>query len=126
MSWQPRHWQLEVEQVSHVTVVKILQRRLLDGDTIDWLGGQLFQLADELGERDVVLNLVNVERVSSALVGKLAALHARVNTLGGRLALCQLHPELAAVLKMLRLHRYLNVYDREDDAVQALDRQSVA
>jgi anti-anti-sigma factor len=116
---------LEVEQLNRVTVVKIPFRRILDGETIEWLGRQLFRLVDDLQERQLVLNLATVERVSSAMIGKLAALHARLEARGGSLALCKIHPDLYAILKMLQLHRHLNIYDREQDAVQALEQLPV-
>jgi anti-anti-sigma factor len=125
MSMPSQRGHLEVEQVNHVTIVKIPHRRILDGETVDWLGSQLVRLVEDLEERQLVLNLAHVERVSSAMVGKLAALHTRVQMLGGRLALCKIRPELSAILKMLQLHRHLNVYDQEQEAVQALDRLPV-
>jgi stage II sporulation protein AA (anti-sigma F factor antagonist) len=125
MSLQLRPGRLEVEQINHVTVVKIPHRRILDSETIDWVGSQLLRLVEDLEDRQLVLNLGHVERVSSAMVGKLAALHERVRRLGGRLALCKIRPELSAILKTLQLHRHLNVYDQEQDAVQALDQLPV-
>jgi anti-anti-sigma factor len=125
MLGQPHRRRLEVEPVSHGTIVKIPFRRILDNETIEWLGAQLFRLADDLEEPQLVLNLAHVERVSSAMIGKLAALHARLQARGGCLALCKIHPDLYAILKMLQLHRYLNIYDQEQDAVQALEQLPV-
>jgi anti-anti-sigma factor len=126
MSGQPHRRRLEVETLGQVSIVKIPFRRILDNETIEWLGAQLFRLVEELPRPQLVLNLGMVERVSSAMIGRLATLHTRLQKGGGRLALCKVHPDLYAVLKMLQLHRYLNVYDQEQDAVQALEQVPVA
>jgi anti-anti-sigma regulatory factor len=67
-----------------------------------------------------VLNFSNVERVSTALLGKLVALQRRLRLTGGGLTLCEVRPDFQAVLRTLRLWRYLNVCGSEEDALQAL------
>lgn len=120
MSLQPRPGGLEIEHVGRVAVVKVLHRQVLTEEAVENLGRQLLSLTDDSGHRHVVLDFNNVERLSSALVGRLVALQGRLRQAGGRLALCGVRPEFLALLRALRLRRHLNVCGSEDDALQPL------
>jgi anti-sigma B factor antagonist len=120
MSSQPRNGGLEVEHVGRVAVVRFVRRQIVTGEAVEALGEQLLRLGDDAGHPQVVLNFGNVERVSTALLGTLAALQRRLRLTGGGLALCAVRPELQAVLRTLRLRRYLNVCGSEEDALQLL------
>jgi anti-anti-sigma regulatory factor len=120
MSWQPRNGGLEVEHVGRVAVVRFLRRQIVTEEAVEALGEQLLSLGDDSGHCQVVLKFGNVERVSTTLLGKLVALQQRLRLTGGGLALCEVRPELQAVLRTLRLRRYLNVCGSEADALQPL------
>jgi anti-sigma B factor antagonist len=120
MPLQPRNGSLEVEHVGRVAVVRFVRRQIVTEEAVEALGEQLLSLGDDWGHRQVVLNFGNVERVSTALLGKLVALQRRLGLTGGGLALCEVRPELQAVLRTLQLRRYLNVCGSEEDALQPL------
>ena len=120
MSWQPHNGGLEVEYVGGLAVVRFLRRRIVTGEAVEALGEQLLSLGEDAGHRQVVLNCGNVEPVSTALLGKLVALQRQLRLTGGGLALCDVRPELQAVLRALRLRRCLNVRGSEEDALQSL------
>jgi anti-anti-sigma factor len=119
MFGRPRNGGLEVEHVGRLAVVRFLRRQIVNEEAVEALGEQLLSLGDDSGHRQVVLNLGNVERVSTALLGKLVALQRRLRLTGGGLALCEVRPELQAVLRTLRLRRCLNVCGSEADALQS-------
>lgn len=110
------HW-LEVEQFGDVTVVRFTTRTILGGDAIDAITAQLFGLVEEAGCRQFVLNLGNVESVSTAMVGKLVALHRRLEAAQGRLVLCRLGPFMLEIFKVLNLGPLAQVYGEEHEAV---------
>ena len=107
-----------VEQVGDVTIARFKIARLLKEGTVELLGEQLFALVDEQGRRQLVLDFGNVERVYSVMLGKIAALHSKVQAAGGRLALCQVRPEVYEVFEALNLHQVLHIYDEEEQALQ--------
>jgi anti-anti-sigma regulatory factor len=114
-----RRW-LQIEPVGDVSVVKFTQPDILDLEVIRVVGEQLLGLADE--GRQVVLDFGQVKRLSTALVGKVVALHKRLNELGGQLALCQVAPHLREALELLKLPRLVPIYGEEREALEGMER----
>lgn len=114
------HHGLAVEQKGDVTVARFKIARLLKEGTVEIIGEQLFALVDSEGRRRVVLDFARVERVYSVMLGKIAALHQKLQAAGGKLALCQLHPDVYEVFLALGLDKVLDIYDREDQALEAM------
>jgi anti-sigma B factor antagonist len=110
---------LEVEQLGDVTVIRLTTRTILGGDAIEAITAQLFGLVEEAGCRQFVLNLGNVESVSTAMVGKLVALHRRLEAAQGRLVLCRLGPFIMEIFKVLKLGPLAQVYREEHEAVRS-------
>jgi stage II sporulation protein AA (anti-sigma F factor antagonist) len=109
-----------LEQAGAVTVVRFTIPRLLKEATVETLGEQLLNLIEQQGRRLLVLDWRQVERVYSGMLAKLIALHNKVNSLGGQLALCQVQPEVFEVFETLRLNHILRIYGTEAEAVHAL------
>jgi anti-sigma B factor antagonist len=119
MSSQPRRRRLEVEDLGDVTVVKFTDKKILDEQNIQIIGEQLFSLVDELGRRRLVLNFGNVEYLSSAALGKLITMNKKVQTAGGRLALCSIAPQIYEVFEITGLKKLFNIYEDEQEALQS-------
>jgi hypothetical protein len=64
---------LEIEQAAGVTVVRLIDRRLVDCQDIEELNDQLLALVEGNRHRMILLNLVDVEYLSNAALGKLVA-----------------------------------------------------
>jgi stage II sporulation protein AA (anti-sigma F factor antagonist) len=120
MSLQPGHGGLEIEAVGGVTVVKFRDRQILSDEAVQALGRQLPGLAAGSGPCHLLLDFGNVERLSSAVLGQVVALERAVRRIGGRLVLCGLRPDLAYVLTITRLDKYLDLYPSEEEALQSL------
>lgn len=118
MSQPPRRRRLEVEDIGDVTVVNFVDKRILDEQNIQIIGEQLFSLVDEVGRRKVLLNFGNVEFLSSAALGKLIALHKKLQQVGGRLILCNIDPEIYEVFEITRLDKFFNIRKEEQAALQ--------
>jgi anti-anti-sigma factor len=120
MTLQTEHGGLEIEAVGRLTLVKLLDRRILAEAAVETLGQQLLGLVEDSRRRHLVLNFSNVERLSSALLGKVVALHQAVRRVGGSLAVCEAQPELNHLLKVTRLDKYMDLYATEWEALQDL------
>src|SRR5262249_15952765 len=101
---------LEIEQDGEVTVVRLLSPELVRVADICTVGKRLLRVVQELGCRRVVVNFADVERVESAMIGKILALHKTARALGGRVALCAVNPMLTEALESLHLTRLLDIY----------------
>ena len=117
---------LEVEQFGEVTVVRFTTRTILGNDAIEAIGTQLTGLVEEAGCRQFVLNLANVESVSTAMVGKLVGLHRHIEAAHGRLVLCRLGPFLLEIFKVLNLGPLARVYGEEREAIDSFTAASGA
>lgn len=110
---------LSVSEVGDVTVVRFVDRRILDEANIQEMGQELFQLVEEQGRRQILLNFSSVEFLSSAALGKLITLDKRVKSHSGKLILSNIRPEIYEVFKITRLNTTLDIKDDEADALAA-------
>jgi anti-sigma B factor antagonist len=111
---------LEVEEVGEVTVVTFTRPHLLDGETVRTIGSELYDLAERLGPRPLLLDFRRVHSVSSAMLGKLARLHQLVQSGGGRLAVCALVPDLREAFRTTALDQLVRVFPTAHEALQSL------
>lgn len=110
---------IEVEDVGDVTVVKFVDRRILDEQNIQLIGDQLFELVDDLGKRKLLLNFSNVEYLSSAALGKLITLNKKVRGVSGQVKLCKIKPEIREVFEITKLNKVLQIHDSEEKALES-------
>jgi anti-anti-sigma factor len=110
---------LNVSEVGDVTVVRFVDRRILDEANIQEMGQELFQIVEEQGKKQVLLNFSGVEFLSSAALGKLITLDKRVKSHSGKLILSNIRPEIYEVFKITRLNTTLDIKDDEADALAA-------
>lgn len=119
MAEQPRRRRLEVEDIGDVSVVNFTDRKILDEQNIQAIGEQLFSLVDELGRRKILLNFGNVEYLSSAALGKLITLNKKLQSVSGRLILCNIDPQIYEVFEITKLNKLFNIQKEEQAALQA-------
>ncbi len=119
MSAQPRRRRLEIEEIGDVTVVQFVDRKILDEQNIQIIGEQLFSLVDEAKKRKVLLNFANVEYLSSAALGKLITLNKKLQSVGGRLVLCNIDAQIFEVFEITKLDKFFNIQKEEQAALQA-------
>jgi anti-sigma B factor antagonist len=109
---------LKVQQVASVTVVNFLDKRILDEPTIQAIAEQLFSLVDDSGKRELLLNFNNVEYLSSAALGKLINLHKKLQGLQGRLAMCNVIPQIFEVFAITKLDKIFKIFPDQDAALE--------
>src|SRR5262245_19699505 len=95
----PSRRRLEVEMLGDVTIVNLLDKRILDEQSVQAIGEQLFRLVGELGRKQLLLNFGNVAYLSSPALGIMATLNKKVKAAGGRLIACNLDPQIDERLK---------------------------
>ena len=85
---------IDIEEISGVTVARLLEKKILDEANIEALGQELFALVDKDGRKKIVLDFTLVEYLSSAALGKLITMHKKVTTAKGKLALCSIQKDI--------------------------------
>jgi anti-anti-sigma factor len=106
-----------------VTVVRFLVEQIHETDEIERLGGLLYALVEEHGRTNLLLSFGNVQTIGSYLLGKLLGLQKRTNKVQGRLALCQIGPEINPVVDeafdVCGLKKCFPIYVEEQEALQS-------
>lgn len=114
---------VQIEPMGDITVVTFTRRSILTGETVEAIAQQLYQLAEQEGRRKLVLNFGNVDRLASAMLGKLLLLNRKLRGLGGKLVLCRIAPHLYEIFALLRLSQVFGIFAEEQEALQALCRR---
>ena len=108
---------IEVDDVQGVTVVRILERRLGSNTPILGLNQELLRLVEFESVRHVLLDLTKVEIMTSVMLGKLVGLQKKIDSNGGKLILCNLHPRVYEVCAVAKLTRVFNIKSDEAEAL---------
>ncbi len=111
------HRRLEVAEVDDVTVVRFVDRKILDEGNIHEMGQELFALIEEEGKKKLLLNFSHVDFLSSAALGKLITLDKKVKSNAGKLRLSNIRPEIYEVFMITRLNKLFNIKDDEAAAL---------
>jgi anti-sigma B factor antagonist len=112
---------LGVKTVEGVTVARVTIPELWSDQQVGALTAELMHLADDLGPAPkLVLDFADVAGLGSRMIGQLAALHKQVKAAGGRLALCNVRPEIAEVIETCKLTALFGVHPDEAAAVAAI------
>jgi len=110
---------LEVTEVGGVTVVRFIDKKILDAANIQELGQELFDLVEKESRKNLLLNFTNVEFLSSAALNKLIVLDKKVKGAGGKLKFCNLRPEIYEVFVITRLNQLFDIKESESEALKA-------
>jgi anti-sigma B factor antagonist len=110
---------LMVSEVGDVTVVRFVDRKILDELNIQELGQEMFQLVEEDKKARLLLNFQQVEFLSSAALGKLITLDKKVKAQGGKMKLSNIRPEIYEVFAITKLNKLFDIKEDEADALAA-------
>ncbi len=94
--------------------------RLAEDVNIDQLGRELVALVDQYGVRKMVVTLRGIQYLTSSALGKLITLHRRMHRATGHVAIAELEPTVADILRASKLDTYLTVRPTVDEAVAAV------
>jgi anti-sigma B factor antagonist len=97
-------------------VVTFVRQQLTDEDNIEQLGEALFSLLEKDAQLRIILDLSQLDYVTSSVLGKFITLHRRLRRQGGALALCGLQPNVRETLRASRLLDYFQTADSVEAA----------
>jgi len=99
------------------TVVVLAGPRITDQVYINELGDELVATLAQAQPPHLLIDLNEVEFLSSSMLGKLIRLLKRTRQANGRLRLCSIRPSIMEVFEITQLHRVFDIYP---DAAEAL------
>ena len=109
---------LEVEEIDGITVVKFVDKRILDEGDIRNLGKQLFALVDEAGGQKIVLDFHHVDFLSSTALGTLIRFEGMLKRANSKLRMCSIHPDIYEVFEITRLHLKFDIKQTLEEAME--------
>ena len=110
---------LSTRKVNDVLVVDCVGRIVFGEESAD-LRDTVKML---LGQNNrVILNLSGVTYIDSGGLGTLVALYTTAHNAGGGLKLCNLTQRVGDLLQVTKLYTIFEVYDSEEDALEAFAR----
>jgi anti-sigma B factor antagonist len=118
------HW-LQRQDAGSISIVRVVPTRLMGEQTCDEVFGLLYGLVDEAGRNQIVLDLARVESLDSRGAGGLVMLNRKAQAAGGRLVLCGLRPEIAALFERMHLYDVLEIRADEEVAVGSFPSASM-
>jgi len=113
------HRRIDVSKVGDVTVVKFLDKKILEEAGIQELGSELFALVELDNRKSILLNFTGVEFLSSAALGKLITLDRKVKAHKGRLKMSNIRPEIFEVFQITKLNKVFDIRKDEPEAISA-------
>ena len=109
--------------ISHVqqgvTIVHFSDAKVIDQRNINLIGAELTEMVDKGAVRKMLINLEDVQYLSSAVLGKFISLHKALKMQHGVLKLCTIGGPIFEVFEITRLDRVFQIYDTEEEALTA-------
>jgi len=110
---------IDVSKEGDVTIVKFLDKKILDETGVQELGVELFRLVEHDNRKQILLNFENVEFLSSAALGKLITLDRKTKAARGRLKMSNIRPEILEVLQITKLNKVFDIRADQAEAIAA-------
>ena len=112
---------LDVSQEDNVTVVQLLDRKILDEMSIMQIGDAINDLLAESSTPKLVLDFSSVAHMSSSALGMLITLHKRIRERDGQLRLCCSQPSSYEVFVITRLNEIFRVCQSRQEALESIE-----
>jgi len=114
-----RRKSLVVRSVGNVAVVYFVDSKILEEMQIKWLGNELYELVENQHKSRIIINLQNIEKFSTALLGKLIGLKKRAAEKRGTVKLSCIPPSVMEIFKVTGLDAAFDIYDDEAAAIKS-------
>jgi anti-anti-sigma factor len=117
---------IDVTNMEGVAMVRLLPKALVADSDIRTITDELDDLIAS-GQNCITLNLGNVERMSSQVIGEVLGVYKRCKAKGGMLKICRVTPQVASVFAMTNMERHIEIFPDESLALKSIwPIQSVA
>jgi anti-sigma B factor antagonist len=112
---------LKVSIEGRVTVVELIDKKILDEMSISQIGEQVNALVARSDSPAMVVDFSNVGNMSSSALGMLITLHKRIREKNGQLALCCIQPGIYEVFAITRLNEIFRICSTRQEAIESLN-----
>lgn len=111
---------LKIDEVGDVTVVCFREYFIKGIAEIDQLGQELYDLVIDQNRTKLLLDLASVQFLSSAALGKLLSLNAKLSDRDGVMKFCNVQPNVLEVFVTCKLDQLFDIRHDTADGLAAL------
>ena len=108
---------ISASSVGDVTVVELTDRKILDEVSILHISEEMSALIADKSAPKLVVDFAKVEHLSSSALGMLITLHNQIRQKTGKLALCNIRPEIFEVFTITRLSDIFTIKGSRVEAI---------
>jgi len=108
---------LVVQAYENIVLARIEKDRLLDISAIAAVSADLVKLTDRYPRISLVLDMEAVSALSSAMLGKLVALHKAVVVVKGRMVLAGVKPSIMPLFTVTKLDKVFSFSPTAQEAI---------
>ena len=112
---------LNVRKIGSAVVLEFTRTDLTDGALIQNLGDEIYQIIKPISTPKVIVDLAQVQRLSSATLGMLVALRKVIDNMDGQMRVANVTADLRAIFTMTRLDVTLHLQGSIASAVESLE-----
>lgn len=114
---------LLVQRYDKIVLAEVKKERLLDPASITSLGEALIAECDRTAKISLVIDVTEVGYLSSAMIGKLVAVHKAAKLSKGRVAIAGLKPALLQMFKVTQLDKLFEFAPAAEQLIMAYRRK---
>ncbi len=111
---------ISVSTEGDVIIVELTDRKILDEVSILHISEQLNALIIDKESPKLVVDFTNVGHLSSSALGMLITLHNQVREKNGKLALCNIRPEIFEIFAITRLSDIFTIKESRGEALREM------
>ena len=106
---EPQQLAMKVEYGMKVTHVEFIDEKILDEERIAKIRESLEPVIEKNQDGQLLLNFVNVQFMTSAMLGLLVRVHKKVSERSGELRLCNVAPGIRKVFEITKLTKVFDI-----------------
>ena len=110
---------LDTQSDGDVTLVFFKDAAILDEKNVEALGRNLTEISDSGYKMKMLINFEKIEYLSSAVLGKLVALHKKMKKDKATLKLCCMKPNILEVFKITKLDKLFDIHPDQAKAIKS-------
>lgn len=111
---------IAVSSQGDVKIVELTDRKILDEVSILHIGEQINAVIADVSAPKLLVDFTNVAHLSSSALGMLITLHNRVREQKGKLALCNIQPQIFEIFAITRLNDIFVIKESRADAIASM------
>jgi anti-sigma B factor antagonist len=112
----PSESRLKVKRDGSIIEVSFRDRNILDEANIQQIGEELRAIVDSEPKCKLLINFTDVDHLSSAALGALITVHARVRATQGQLRLSNIDPQIYQVFVITKLNKMFEIHETAEKA----------